>query len=66
MHAQTCTVLHVSREQTKITRTRRWIIVTQMASSCPPNVEFYAYEGDYQLVKEPLHVKIDMGEINVS
>jgi len=23
----------------------------------------YAYEGDYQLVKEPLLVSIDMGEI---
>jgi hypothetical protein len=25
----------------------------------------YAYEGDYQLVKEPLLVAIDMGEITL-
>jgi hypothetical protein len=26
----------------------------------------YAYEGDYQLVKEPLLVAIDMGEITLT
>jgi hypothetical protein len=29
----------------------------------PTKRRIYAYEGDYQLVKEPLLVKIDMGEI---
>jgi hypothetical protein len=30
----------------------------------PTKRRVYAYEGDYQLVKEPLLVKIDMGEID--
>jgi hypothetical protein len=29
----------------------------------PTKRRVYAYEGDYQLVKEPLLVAIDMGEI---
>jgi hypothetical protein len=29
----------------------------------PTKRRIYAYEGDYQLVKEPLLVSIDMGEI---
>jgi len=29
----------------------------------PTKRRIYAYEGDYQLVKEPLLVAIDMGEI---
>jgi hypothetical protein len=29
----------------------------------PTERRVYAYEGDYQLVKEPLLVAIDMGEI---
>ncbi len=32
----------------------------------PTKRRIYAYEGDYQLVPEPLLVKIDMGEITVS
>jgi hypothetical protein len=32
----------------------------------PTQRRIYAYEGDYQLVPEPLLVKIDMGEITVS
>jgi hypothetical protein len=32
----------------------------------PTKRRVYAYEGDYQLVKEPLLVKIDMGEIKLS
>ena len=32
----------------------------------PTKRRVYAYEGDYQLVKEPLLVKIDMGEITFS
>ena len=32
----------------------------------PTKRRIYAYEGDYQLVPEPLLVKIDMGEISVS
>jgi hypothetical protein len=31
----------------------------------PSKRRVYAYEGDYQLVKEPLLVKIDMGEIQL-
>ena len=31
----------------------------------PTKRRIYAYEGDYQLVPEPLLVKIDMGEITV-
>lgn len=31
----------------------------------PTKRRVYAYEGDYQLVKEPLLVAIDMGEINL-
>jgi hypothetical protein len=31
----------------------------------PTKRRVYAYEGDYQLVKEPLLVKIDMGEITL-
>jgi hypothetical protein len=31
----------------------------------PTKRRVYAYEGDYQLVKEPLLVKIDMGEIEL-
>jgi hypothetical protein len=31
----------------------------------PTTRRVYAYEGDYQLVKEPLLVAIDMGEINL-
>ena len=31
----------------------------------PTKRRIYAYEGDYQLVKEPLLVKIDMGEITL-
>jgi len=31
----------------------------------PTRRRIYAYEGDYQLVPEPLLVKIDMGEITV-
>ena len=31
----------------------------------PTSRRVYAYEGDYQLVKEPLLVKIDMGEITL-
>lgn len=29
----------------------------------PARRRIYAWEGDYQLVKEPLLIKIDMGEI---
>lgn len=32
----------------------------------PTKRRIYAYEGDYQLVPEPLLVKIDMGEITLS
>jgi hypothetical protein len=32
----------------------------------PTKRRIYSYEGDYQLVREPLLVKIDMGEITVS
>ena len=32
----------------------------------PAKRRVYAYEGDYQLVKEPLLVAIDMGEINLT
>ncbi len=32
----------------------------------PTKRRIYAYEGDYQLVKEPLLVSIDMGEITVT
>ena len=32
----------------------------------PTKRRIYAYEGDYQIVAEPLLVKIDMGEITVS
>jgi hypothetical protein len=32
----------------------------------PTKRRIYAYEGDYQLVPEPLLVKIDMGEITIS
>jgi hypothetical protein len=32
----------------------------------PTKRRVYAYEGDYQLVKEPLLVKIDMGEIKLT
>ena len=32
----------------------------------PTKRRIYAYEGDYQLVPEPLLVKIDMGEISVN
>lgn len=32
----------------------------------PTKRRIYAYEGDYQLVKEPLLVKIDMGEITLA
>jgi hypothetical protein len=32
----------------------------------PSKRRIYAYEGDYQLIPEPLLVKIDMGEITVS
>jgi hypothetical protein len=32
----------------------------------PAKRQVYAYEGDYQLVKEPLLVAIDMGEISLS
>jgi len=31
----------------------------------PSKRRVYAYEGDYQLVKEPLLVKIDMGDITL-
>jgi hypothetical protein len=31
----------------------------------PTKRRVYAYEGDYQLVKEPLLVAIDMGEITL-
>ena len=31
----------------------------------PTKRRIYAYEGDYQLIPEPLLVKIDMGEINI-
>jgi hypothetical protein len=31
----------------------------------PTKRRIYAYEGDYQLVPEPLLVKIDMGEITL-
>ena len=31
----------------------------------PTKRRVYAYEGNYQLVKEPLLVKIDMGEITL-
>ena len=31
----------------------------------PTKRRVYAYEGDYQLVKEPLLVGIDMGEITL-
>jgi hypothetical protein len=31
----------------------------------PTKRRIYAYEGDYQLVPEPLLVKIDMGEITI-
>ena len=32
----------------------------------PTKRRVYAYEGDYQVVKEPLLVSIDMGEITLS
>ena len=32
----------------------------------PTKRRIYAYEGDYQIVKEPLLVKIDMGEITLA
>lgn len=32
----------------------------------PTKRRVYAYEGDYQLVKEPLLVAIDMGEVTIS
>jgi len=31
----------------------------------PTKRQVYAYEGDYQLVKEPLLVAIDLGEITL-
>jgi hypothetical protein len=31
----------------------------------PTTRRVYAYEGDYQLVKEPLLVAIDMGEVTL-
>jgi hypothetical protein len=32
----------------------------------PTKRRVYAYEGDYQLVKEPLLVAIDLGEITLA
>jgi hypothetical protein len=32
----------------------------------PTKRRIYAWEGDYQLVKEPLLVAIDMGEITLA
>jgi hypothetical protein len=43
----------------------RVVIETEDGTIVPTKRRVYAYEGDYQLVKEPLLVAIDMGEITL-
>ena len=42
------------------------IIEMSMGIIFPTKRRVYAYEGDYELVKEPLLVKIDMAEITLA